>query len=220
MVLQGERLGGGVCIDRLAELTPGYSGSDLKQLCVAAAMRPVRAFLEAEGSSGGATGGAAFADREQAELEPAEVPEATAPAPDSTEGSIDGDRGAGGGSGGGHQHTNGCGPAASVEQQRAAGSIGARSEAASGSATSSSPAASLRLVPRLDSLLRQAERLASAPRSLAADLRPILMEVRRASGGRQCTRHASTPGMAGCPVQVGSKEVRRLPCMVRLQPPC
>lgn len=176
VVLQGERLGGDVCIDRLAELTPGYSGSDLKQLCVAAAMRPVRAFLEAEGSSGGAAGGAAFADRKQAELEPAEVPEAAAPAPDSTEGSIDGDRGASGGSGGGHQHTNGCGPAASVEQQRAAGSIGARSEAASGSATSSSPAASLRLVPRLDSLLRQAERLASAPRSLGADLRPILME--------------------------------------------
>jgi hypothetical protein len=37
-----------LCSCRVAEVTEGYSGSDLRQLCVQAAMRPVRELLEAE----------------------------------------------------------------------------------------------------------------------------------------------------------------------------
>eukprot|EP00887_Chlorella_sp_A99_P000837 scaffold5.g837.t1 len=67
VVLAGERLAADVDLSRLAEQTEGFSGSDLRQLCIQAAMLPVREFLEAEGkskagasaSSSGAGGGGA-----------------------------------------------------------------------------------------------------------------------------------------------------------------
>ena len=47
-LLRGEQLDGGVDVGGLAALTPGYSGSDLKNLCIKAAFMPVRALLDAE----------------------------------------------------------------------------------------------------------------------------------------------------------------------------
>ena len=52
MVLEGEQLAEDVDLGALADAADGYSGSDLRQLCVAAAMRPVRDLLEAEGGGG------------------------------------------------------------------------------------------------------------------------------------------------------------------------
>ncbi|KAK7312227.1 hypothetical protein VNO77_35941 [Canavalia gladiata] len=42
--------------DKLANLTDGYSGSDLKNLCIAAAYRPVQELLEEEKKDGGSNG--------------------------------------------------------------------------------------------------------------------------------------------------------------------
>ncbi|KAL4425684.1 hypothetical protein ABPG75_009700 [Micractinium tetrahymenae] len=181
VVLEGERLGEDVSVDRLAELTSGYSGSDLKQLCVAAAMRPVRAFLEAESSSEAAAGEAAEEAAETVELVSADArvagaPEPAAPAPGSPMSS-----GGSGGDGADGHRMNGATSHATAgtggaEQPPAAAITAAQSEAASGSAASSSAAATLRLVPRLGSLLRQAERIASVPRNPKTDLRPLCMK--------------------------------------------
>jgi SpoVK/Ycf46/Vps4 family AAA+-type ATPase len=46
--LGGERLAPGLDLAAVAAATEGYSGADLKQLCVAAAMRPVRELLAEE----------------------------------------------------------------------------------------------------------------------------------------------------------------------------
>ncbi|GAB4821855.1 hypothetical protein N2152v2_008901 [Parachlorella kessleri] len=54
VVLAGEALAPDVDVVRLAELTEGYSGSDLRQLCVQAALRPVRELLEREGKAAAA----------------------------------------------------------------------------------------------------------------------------------------------------------------------
>ena len=50
VILQGQALGGDVNAERIAEKTEGFSGADLSQLCVAAAMRPVRELI---GGGGG-----------------------------------------------------------------------------------------------------------------------------------------------------------------------
>lgn len=47
LLLAGERLADNVELDALAQLTAGYSGSDLKELARAAAMLPLREFLKA-----------------------------------------------------------------------------------------------------------------------------------------------------------------------------
>ena len=51
VLLANEHLDGDVSLTRLAERTGGFSGSDLRALCTAAAMRPVRELLEASGKS-------------------------------------------------------------------------------------------------------------------------------------------------------------------------
>ena len=51
VMLAGESLGTGVSTERIADLTDGCSGSDLRQICTAAAMRPVRELLRASGKS-------------------------------------------------------------------------------------------------------------------------------------------------------------------------
>jgi SpoVK/Ycf46/Vps4 family AAA+-type ATPase len=48
VILAKEDLSQDVDLDELAGLTEGYSGSDLKNLCVAAAYRPIREILEKE----------------------------------------------------------------------------------------------------------------------------------------------------------------------------
>jgi len=48
VILKDESLAPGFNADALAALTEGYSGSDLRNLCVAAAHRPIRDFLAAE----------------------------------------------------------------------------------------------------------------------------------------------------------------------------
>lgn len=48
VILQGENLVEGFAYDELAAKTDGYSGSDLHNLCIAAAYRPIRDFLSAE----------------------------------------------------------------------------------------------------------------------------------------------------------------------------
>ncbi|KAL4445913.1 hypothetical protein ABPG77_009112, partial [Micractinium sp. CCAP 211/92] len=175
VVLEGERLGGDVLIDRLAELTAGYSGSDLRQLCVAAAMRPessAEAGEEAEPALGAVAAELAAvtaADEGVPEAVQVTEPGRTGPGSPGSSSSSSSSSSEGGrdSSMDGHHQENGTGAGASA---------GPRSEAASHSAASSSVAASLRLMPRLDSLLRQAERLASAPRSPKTDLRPIGMQ--------------------------------------------
>ena len=51
VLLANEQLDGDVNISKLAEKTSRFSGSDLRALCTAAAMRPVRELLEASGKS-------------------------------------------------------------------------------------------------------------------------------------------------------------------------
>jgi SpoVK/Ycf46/Vps4 family AAA+-type ATPase len=64
VILREEALLPGFQFDELAGLTDGYSGSDLKALCVAAAYRPIRDFLAAEEKAKAAQG--ADASDEQA----------------------------------------------------------------------------------------------------------------------------------------------------------
>eukprot|EP00667_Euglena_gracilis_P002482 EG_transcript_2483 len=52
VILREEALAPDVDLSAVAKMTAGYSGSDLKQLCVAAAYRPVREFLQAEANAG------------------------------------------------------------------------------------------------------------------------------------------------------------------------
>lgn len=49
VILQDENLVEPFAFDELAAKTDGYSGSDLHNLCIAAAYRPIRDFLNAEG---------------------------------------------------------------------------------------------------------------------------------------------------------------------------
>lgn len=51
VILQGENLVEGFAYDDLATKTDGYSGSDLHNLCIAAAYRPIRDFLSTEAPS-------------------------------------------------------------------------------------------------------------------------------------------------------------------------
>ena len=51
VLLANEQLNEDVSLTRIAERTGGFSGSDLRALCTAAAMRPVRELLEASGKS-------------------------------------------------------------------------------------------------------------------------------------------------------------------------
>ena len=150
MVLEGERLAADVDLARLAEQTDGYSGSDLKQLSVQAAMRPVRSFLEADSAT--VTAAEAAADvAEAAQQDPGE------------------------------------GVAAAEHEQAEGGAVAEPAAAAEGGGAggpAAGAAVSLPLVPRLNSLLRQAERIASRPTNPKTDLRPICMKV----GGRAHAR--------------------------------
>ena len=47
-ILAKEDLSDDVDLKSVAQLTDGFSGSDLKNLCVAAAYQPIREFLETE----------------------------------------------------------------------------------------------------------------------------------------------------------------------------
>ena len=51
VLLANEHLDEDVSLTRVAEKTGQFSGSDLRALCTAAAMRPVRELLEASGKS-------------------------------------------------------------------------------------------------------------------------------------------------------------------------
>ncbi|PSC75359.1 ATPase family AAA domain-containing 1 [Micractinium conductrix] len=180
IILADERLAGHVSVDRLAERTEGYSGSDLRQLCVAAAMRPVRAFLEHSSEEAAAEGAATEPATAGNSREPVkETAAAAAAAAAAGEDAAASEEAAAaavadGGVGGEQaeeQHevssgASGAGPA----QASPPGSV-----PASVSSRAASGAASLALVPRLDSLLRQAERIASTPRNPRTDLRPISM---------------------------------------------
>ncbi|KAK9842953.1 hypothetical protein WJX74_004820 [Apatococcus lobatus] len=52
VILKEEQLAPGFNAEEVASLTDGYSGSDLKNLCIAAAYRPIRDFLAAENAAG------------------------------------------------------------------------------------------------------------------------------------------------------------------------
>jgi len=62
VVLKDEALAADVQLELLAQMTAGYSGSDLKQMCIAAAYRPVREYLKKES-------GPLLAPEKQAELD-------------------------------------------------------------------------------------------------------------------------------------------------------
>ena len=51
VMLAGENLADDVRVAHIADLAANFSGSDLRTLCTAAAMRPVREFLSASGKS-------------------------------------------------------------------------------------------------------------------------------------------------------------------------
>ena len=51
VILAGERLAEDVDLGRVADRTDGFSGSDLRQVCTAAAMIPLRELLKATGKS-------------------------------------------------------------------------------------------------------------------------------------------------------------------------
>ena len=51
VLLGDEKLAEDVDLSSVASRTDGYSGSDLRQICTAAAMRPVRDLLKATGKS-------------------------------------------------------------------------------------------------------------------------------------------------------------------------
>jgi SpoVK/Ycf46/Vps4 family AAA+-type ATPase len=63
-MLATEELAPGFSADELAALTDGYSGSDLKALCVAAAYRPIRELLAAEDAARGAAEAAGRAEEQ------------------------------------------------------------------------------------------------------------------------------------------------------------
>ncbi len=48
VIMANEELAPDVNLDEIANMTDGYSGSDLKALCVAAAYQPIREFLQQE----------------------------------------------------------------------------------------------------------------------------------------------------------------------------
>ena len=64
VILRDEALLPGFHFDELAGMTDGYSGSDLKALCVAAAYRPIRDFLAAEEKVKAAQGTAASGEQD------------------------------------------------------------------------------------------------------------------------------------------------------------
>ena len=66
VILRDEALLPGFQFDELAGMTDGYSGSDLKALCVAAAYRPIRDFLAAEEKTKAAQGAAASGEQDAA----------------------------------------------------------------------------------------------------------------------------------------------------------
>lgn len=182
VVLEGESLAADLDLSRLAELTEGYSGSDLKQLCVQAAMRPVRAFLEQDSATAAAAEAAAATAREEAA---ARVAAAAAQAEEEIEAE------GGGGEGRGNSKLH------SVPE-----ADGASAGTSAAGSAAAAPPVSLPLVPRLDSLLRQAERIASRPSNPRTDLRPISMRV----GGLRCC----------CGGAVGGRTVCVWPCFARL----
>ena len=224
VVLEGERLAPDVDVARLAEQTEGYSGSDLRQLCVQAAMRPVRALLEEDSKAAEAVAAeeaaeaaeAEAAEAEAAEAEAAEAEAANAEAAEPTgQGSVEGQGSAASaaasprtaslaGSAEGallaelaemeeEMGRDSVSTGSAAEQQRAA--AGAAPRAGQAGAWAGSAAGSpLQLVPRLDSLLRQAERIADVPRNPKTDLRPISMQAR----GRAWGFHPTSPRMCCC----------------------
>ena len=73
-------------MDELAELTEGYSGSDLKNLCVAAAYRPIRELLKNEAADRAtATTAATITAPRAAAPDASQQTEADAPAPSISE---------------------------------------------------------------------------------------------------------------------------------------
>ena len=194
VILAGERLAPDVSLARLAEETEGFSGSDLRQLCTQAAMRPVREFMEAEGKSSGSGGGAGSAVRAGG---------------GAGAGSGEGGGGGSGGEaearGGGRGVLGPPGNASMVAEAAAAaaatasaaaralppgdegtappGGEGAEGPSPPGSQAAKQPVQqpaqeqqqqqSLVLLPHLDSLLRQAERIAGGVGAHKAELRPV-----------------------------------------------
>lgn len=51
VILKDEHLEDGFSLEQLAGMTTGYSGSDLKALCIAAAHRPIRDLLAQEAAA-------------------------------------------------------------------------------------------------------------------------------------------------------------------------
>lgn len=216
VVLEGERLAPDVDVARLAEQTEGYSGSDLRQLCVQAAMRPVRALLEEDSKAAEAVAAEEAAEAAVAEAEAAEAEAANAEAAEPRgQGSVEGQGSAASaaasprtaslaGSAEGallaelaemeeEMGRDSVSTGSAAEQQRAAAGAAPRAGQA-GAGAGSAAGSPLQLVPRLDSLLRQAERIADVPRNPKTDLRPISMQAR----GRAWGFHPTSPRMCCC----------------------
>ena len=211
VVLEGERLAADVDVARLVERTEGYSGSDLRQLCIQAAMRPVRTFLERGGGGSdkaeavaaeAGAGSAAGAACQEAEEEGVAAGESGTQ--DSMQLTRHGGATANGGEAGSaasaaHSRSASLASSAGMEQQPEVALAPGSSSSAGGSAA----AASLRMVPRLGSLLREAESIARLPANPKTELRPTSMQ---AGGGRlaACTAVKCWPhGRSSCITLVG-----------------
>lgn len=211
VVLEGEKLAADVDVVKLAERTEGYSGSDLRQLCVAAAMRPVRSFLEHTAAADDAAGSAeaaaeqavtaqagaeervtAGAGVEQAAAElvlPEHAPamEAAAAAAIPGADSAGADQASAGAPAVPAVHSR-CASLASSSGQAQAPSTaspaatGAARSIGGSSARDSAATASLCMMPQLDSLLRQADDMARQPANPTTELRAVTMQVCRGVG--------------------------------------
>jgi SpoVK/Ycf46/Vps4 family AAA+-type ATPase len=74
VILRGEEVDRGMDVAEVARMAEGFSGSDLKNLCIAAAYCPIRELLAAERQRAGAGGDAAGAKGKAAVGAPVETP--------------------------------------------------------------------------------------------------------------------------------------------------
>jgi SpoVK/Ycf46/Vps4 family AAA+-type ATPase len=183
----------GIC--RLAEITAGYSGSDLRQLCVQAAMRPVRQLLEEEGrvSAEAQARTATHAKQQAATLPPGreggDAGGAAVPVTEGEPGRLDG-AAAAGGDGGGDGGGGGSRVRADSERAAASEASGFEGLQEEGERGASKECGGLGLVPssegritpyapqQLGQLLAAAEGIAGEAGSRREELRPTSMQVR------------------------------------------
>ncbi len=197
----------GTVFCRLAELTEGYSGSDLRQLCVQAALRPVRELLEREGKAAAAQQAkqAQHAEQQPTQQQAAAVQGGSGAGSENGEG----EGGSGGGAAGkefGEEpvETGGAGLVVveldAVQQPEVHGS-------AEVSAAESEPGEGEALpydAQQLGQLLEAAQGIAGEAGGPREELRPITMQVGRQSLAASMTAMRSVQRHSRCQILPGA----------------